>query len=1197
MKKILLFVALITIGALWSQVDARWVIGDRKTASQIKAGDTVVIEQSSRATFRDYYIQASLDHNGVSVLQGTGVGDAAVITVEEGPLDVRTGASTVYLKLVSTGRYIGNSTSWSNGVGTASDPANAANFQILDCAVDIPWSNTYSWDDYVAGQLREGMTGDEVANWRTNTNEGGRGSDSQSVGFSYSISDTEFRYLAYWYATAPVAMLWGYTDTNQWNVYSVSYEKTLQDDLADLIDNYTATGSTEFIAGTDPGYYDSEKVEAYDNALEQALVTAASSDLTDEEYQTAIDNLRNAHDDVATSQIPITEGYYFMVSAYAEYLNNFNLEKAAYINASTQKLAYRTLDENNADFAFHITKATDDNDYYMQSYTNDLYIGSSSVWYNSAPSITVDPETPQTIRSRFTGMWYINSKPYPRTSYTPFGTSSPSAADNEGNLTTWGQWNDNPFTEEYHANLWYLRRIGDSKIDSFAVQKAQSERDSELRSLAEEANELYRKLFTYIIDYDKPLITNVNGGADEDPTSDSQLRFAAIVQQNIPNADKYEYLIDGDTTTYMKGRYYIQVKLNEPHQIVTVVYNKRGATTDFPNAGTWGQNERPRTVNFYGANTLEGDTIYGNPVLKDVDMASLPLPATYTVDFGRPINRIAYEVKENNSGNTTQFTISEFQVYETSADETNSQYYSVEGMKDAADQMKQLAIAKTTIADSSLTTSEDIQQMSQAIQAVRTLYSDTTTLIDLITEAEALTSTTVGDEIGQVSSTEAITALQTAITSARTEGLKANVTKTELDAAIASLTAAIQAFTNQINTFEEGKWYYILNADQSEGSRNAAKALYMNGYANDSQAKVGKVTDGNADYTYDPNSMWRFVKADSASYYIQNMGTGFYLPAGSTVNSNVLQSYKGVPYQVSFAGNGAFHFTPLETNSHSYVITAKGDNAVYMEAGTADSTTWNLLYVDPEETQYIELSNFKNNAMDIFAVPFNVSQVNDLNDDCHLYGIRKMSRDTTTDITTIEFYEKEEVAANEPAFFVFGNTEAEEESFQLLLPFPTEVVDSLIPANGIYGMLSPEHIEPGIAYSTGKGLILAGSDGAGISAHTGAIDPKYYRGEVTGQETAFTLQIEGLVWPDTPVEPTNKADVNNDGEVNSADVAVVYSFIANGEDSGYTNDALDVDGNGTVDSSDVAAIYAEISGADGAASKAFVKRILSLLLK
>lgn len=47
MKKFLLFFALILMGAMWSSVDARWIIGDRKNAAGIKAGDTIVIEQSS----------------------------------------------------------------------------------------------------------------------------------------------------------------------------------------------------------------------------------------------------------------------------------------------------------------------------------------------------------------------------------------------------------------------------------------------------------------------------------------------------------------------------------------------------------------------------------------------------------------------------------------------------------------------------------------------------------------------------------------------------------------------------------------------------------------------------------------------------------------------------------------------------------------------------------------------------------------------------------------------------------------------------------------------------------------------------------------------------------------------------------------------------------------------------------------------
>ena len=45
MKKSLLFLLLVLMGAMWSSIDARWIIGDRKNATQIlKNGTTVVVD-------------------------------------------------------------------------------------------------------------------------------------------------------------------------------------------------------------------------------------------------------------------------------------------------------------------------------------------------------------------------------------------------------------------------------------------------------------------------------------------------------------------------------------------------------------------------------------------------------------------------------------------------------------------------------------------------------------------------------------------------------------------------------------------------------------------------------------------------------------------------------------------------------------------------------------------------------------------------------------------------------------------------------------------------------------------------------------------------------------------------------------------------------------------------------------------------
>ena len=107
MKKYLLLMLTILMGAMWSSVDAKWIIGERKSASQLHPGDTIVLEQSSRDKYLGYYLQAVDTENGVECLEGIGAGSASILVLEEGPEDIRTGAPTVYIKLLENGKYIG----------------------------------------------------------------------------------------------------------------------------------------------------------------------------------------------------------------------------------------------------------------------------------------------------------------------------------------------------------------------------------------------------------------------------------------------------------------------------------------------------------------------------------------------------------------------------------------------------------------------------------------------------------------------------------------------------------------------------------------------------------------------------------------------------------------------------------------------------------------------------------------------------------------------------------------------------------------------------------------------------------------------------------------------------------------------------------------------------------------------------------
>ena len=73
---------------------------------------------------------------------------------------------------------------------------------------------------------------------------------------------------------------------------------------------------------------------------------------------------------------------------------------------------------------------------------------------------------------------------------------------------------------------------------------------------------------------------------------------------------------------------------------------------------------------------------------------------------------------------------------------------------------------------------------------------------------------------------------------------------------------------------------------------------------------------------------------------------------------------------------------------------------------------------------------------------------------------------------------------------------------------------------------------------------------------------------------------------------TAAADVDADGNINTADVVAVYAFIIQGEASGFTAKKADVNGDGDVNSADVVAIYTAIVGPNGAGSPIFKAQML-----
>ena len=315
MKKFFTLLALATMAASWTTMSARWIVGERKSADQLKVGDTVVIEPASQERWAGWYLQAADDTHkgyGVMVSEGLGIGDAAIITLEQGPNDIRTDAPTVLLKLVGSDQYVDNHYwDWPGG-GFHATPniEKAAPFQLLTCAEPAPWYDPTAGDDFINWSNAPWVAKDDAA-W-----------DDKSVVLSVSPSETDFGYVSF----SSDSQGWGggdhiilshWTHSCQFNFYEVKYEKEVRQDLEELINAYTSS-AMDYAGGTDPGYYAQEAIDAYESLLEQAMIICYDGSATDEQVISIGQQLKAARETMLASSNPMSEGYYYIINDMEE---------------------------------------------------------------------------------------------------------------------------------------------------------------------------------------------------------------------------------------------------------------------------------------------------------------------------------------------------------------------------------------------------------------------------------------------------------------------------------------------------------------------------------------------------------------------------------------------------------------------------------------------------------------------------------------------------------------------------------------------------------------------------------------------------------------------------------------------------------------------------------------------------------------
>ena len=1176
MKRFLLCVMVALMGAaMWQTADARYVLGDRVAYDEIKAGDTIALWCGTQGSNTDYYM--GVDESGaLQNIKPWSIRASWIIC--EGPKDSR-GLQTYFLQNLATLQFLGNNhadpmSAGQSGFGTMKD----------DIEYALPFS-IHSAKDSSEVNEKYGPSWDDI-----------------SAVFCFRDDNGHQNFLcncAYWGIGSVFS--WGeYHDTNAWNAYSVHYQHDLQGDLLALIDEISEAG-VDYEAGDQPGLYPQDKVDAFNQALEEALL-CSMEDHTDEEYQAAMDKLIAAKEAVENSVNPLIDTYYYIVSAFPEFMNKQGKEKAMTVNSDVQ-LGWTTLDMKDPKQIFHIMPLANGN-FYIQNYWNDRYINGPERDASSQKVKLSSTEGYEQILKPIGSLQWILYSTFSKITYHPESHSSGNGSG--GDIVV---WSDNAING---MSTWYIRVVPDSILNKIGEIKAQMERNEIMSELIKEASSIWDNITTYTVSPDG-LITNATDDDEE-----------CQVWSNAkdPTQGNYAALIDSTTSIFHSSWHPAQVEpMTKPHNL-QFDFSKTPVSSFemrmLQRCDSWGTQDRPVIISFYASNAEGRDALTEEDAwnfIRQIDIKDLwgnntddyqNWVTTPTIDLGQEYKYVRMDVvatnknRKNSGAQYPFFSLAELQVYPVLLDEALSQYCYTEGMAEVADVMYAMANDATVKVANGTVTDADITDMRDAIAAVKALYADTTYVSELAALLEDYVSTAViGEGIGETTE-EAVNALQTAVTEARATGFTTPLVKAEVDAAEAKLEEAKAAFLATIKLPEPGKWYHILSASNLEYHYNggdtddplpmANAALYADGPNTGDHVRYGLLTEELLpNYEYDPYSMWRLVEMEDGKYAVQNLGTGLYMGQGSKVGASIYTALEPVAFDVQLLGNASFGFflTNEVGNGAAMMACLKGQHVEVGEAAVYGDGAWKFEEIDPDQTELIVIDIFANNLIDVIAVPYNLTAIADYNEDVYLYGIKKMTKNEDG-TTTVELYEKEELAAGESGIIVLGDPEQECESRELVIPFPTEVTDKATPVNGVYGMLSTETTPGGTAYSDGSAFVCSANP-VGIGANTGAINAYYYKGEVKDVETALTLVIEGLEWP---AEDEKPADVNGDGSINTADVVAVYTYIEKGSASGFTAEAADVNGDGSVNTADVVAIYTAIIGSNGAGSPAFRNNLI-----
>ena len=904
-------------------------------------------------------------------------------------------------------------------------------------------------------------------------------------------------YMCFW---GDPAFSTGYTDTNNWFIYSVTErELTAYEKLTIIFDEYYKMEVNEenYPVGTAPGCVSREIYEQMLTAYNEASALIADPDSDPKECDRVREAVIASFEAYAKNMVPVGPGYYLMVSQRSQ--------DAAYDNNGSMKCTLKlerpaSFTEETAKYIWQVVPSAEEGKYYLKNFATGQYMGQSPGTSQTYP--TVADTTMKVTFEKYQGVFFnINAGGYAH-------------CDASANIVL---WND----KANSGNQWRFDVVPADTIAKLLPAIEQNQMNKKLSALVSEVEEKIASVklkngLTFDGNYYASGAGLVNAFEKCNATEPAEGSEASAFDGNLTTYYHTQWSVAGPTDDW----HWVQLDLGKEVSSIYLKFSKRHNNNN-------GNPSRLALVVPEDGN-LEApmwmDTLYKDTVIYEYATnypAGVQDSSTYIkkIDFAKPVQHFRMVVTRTRANELNSYGplwhVSELRIYDAADCVDNPSYLLVdEAIRNAVN--NQLAAAKAEL-EANAATQGTYDALEAAYETFLEAYPDPTDLFAAIEDAKELHENAVeGEDLAyfQVGSKEVFLQAITAVDEAA--HAKEALTVSEIEALEAQLSEAVKAFNAKLNVPEGGKIYRIVSTagyDDNGNERvpNDGCVASLSADINDDVYWRYKYTEGVEDRF---NTLWYVEKTDEG-YSFKNLANGLYInnPLYGLTEEEIAEvpeinlRYSKEPKYFtleSFVRPGEFLITAypgqyMNTNPNGYMV--------YYGVRTDAHAPFMFYEADPDYFSTTYAIDAEENVPQIITLPIDVMMVysSECNNALKVLG----KKDNTIQLTS--FGDDEIIPAGTPFViytgegenFVMADLMVDSYEGALEQTYNYEIVQQ----NGLVSAPYGFEVEPGygIIY---EGEVIASEGGEWVKAGTGFFNSSL---PVTEEEGEYSLVLSGEI--------------------------------------------------------------------------------------